>query len=123
MELGDRNLVVQRASVGSEKKAQAIAATSSSTPALPTAEGGDAGEPTSCMVLLNMVTPEELQDDDEYAEIVADIRDECTKYGNVIDVRIPRPAKESKGALRTRGSPPRKKETGEGGRGEGVCEV
>lgn len=100
MELGDRNLVVQRASVGSEKKAAAIAGTNpTAVPTLPTAaEGGDAGEPTSCMVLLNMVTPEELQDDDEYAEIVADIRDECTKYGNVIDVRIPRPAKESKGA-------------------------
>ncbi|SPO29185.1 related to pre-mRNA splicing factor U2AF large chain [Ustilago trichophora] len=108
MELGDRNLVVQRASVGSEKKAQAIAATGANAGTLGSAvpsslqqfagEGGDAGEPTSCMVLLNMVTPEELQDDEEYADIVEDIRDECTKYGAVTDVRVPRPAKESKGA-------------------------
>ncbi|TKY88008.1 hypothetical protein EX895_003104 [Sporisorium graminicola] len=109
MELGDRNLVVQRASVGSEKKAQALAATGANAGALGGAavpssvqqfagEGGDAGEPTSCMVMLNMVTPEELQDDEEYADIVEDIRDECTKYGPVTDVRVPRPAKESKGA-------------------------
>ncbi|KAJ9476032.1 Splicing factor, subunit [Pseudozyma hubeiensis] len=109
MELGDRNLVVQRASVGSEKKAQAIAATGANAGSLGGAavpnsvqkfagEGGDAGEPTSCMVMLNMVTPEELQDDEEYADIVEDIRDECNKYGAVSDVRIPRPAKESKGA-------------------------
>lgn len=108
MELGDRNLVVQRASVGSEKKAQAIAATGANAGVLGSAvpssvqqfagEGGDAGEPTSCMVMLNMVTPDELQDDEEYADIVEDIRDECTKYGAVTDVRVPRPAKESKGA-------------------------
>lgn len=109
MELGDRNLVVQRASVGSEKKAAAITATGANVGALGTGgvpsavqkfagEGGDAGEPTSCMVMLNMVTPEELQDDEEYADIVEDIRDECTKYGAVTDVRVPRPAKESKGA-------------------------
>ncbi|KAJ1596335.1 hypothetical protein NDA14_004610 [Ustilago hordei] len=109
MELGDRNLVVQRASVGSEKKAQAIAATGANAGALGDAgmpssvqqfagEGGDAGEPRSCMVMLNMVTPEELQDDEEYADIVEDIREECTKYGTVTDVRVPRPAKESKGA-------------------------
>ncbi|ETS64341.1 hypothetical protein PaG_01188 [Moesziomyces aphidis] len=106
MELGDRNLVVQRASVGSEKKAQAIAASGANVGALGVPSsvqqfagaGGDAGEPTSCMVMLNMVTPEELQDDEEYADIVEDIRDECTKFGTVNDVRVPRPAKESKGA-------------------------
>ncbi|EST07182.1 RNA recognition motif domain protein [Kalmanozyma brasiliensis GHG001] len=96
MELGERNLVVQRASVGSEKKAAAIA-TPVGVPSF-AGEGGDAGEPTQCMVLLNMVTPEELQDDEEYADIVEDIREECAKYGVVEDVRIPRPAKESKGA-------------------------
>lgn len=109
MELGDRNLVVQRASVGSEKKAQALAATGANMGALGGAavpssvqkfagDGSDASEPTTCMVMLNMVTPEELQDDEEYADIVEDIRDECNKYGAVSDVRIPRPAKESKGA-------------------------
>ncbi|SNX87443.1 related to pre-mRNA splicing factor U2AF large chain [Melanopsichium pennsylvanicum] len=106
MELGDRNLVVQRASVGSEKKAQALAATEANAGAPGTSAvssafaggGGDGGEPTNCMVMLNMITPQELQDDEEYADIVEDIRDECTKYGAVTDVRIPRPAKESKGA-------------------------
>lgn len=106
MQIEDRSLVVQRASVGSDKKALTITATGPSSSGLEltnsmqkfAGNGGDAGEPTSCMVMLNMVTPEELQNDEEYADIVEDIREECTKYGAVTDVRIPRPAKESKGA-------------------------
>ncbi|EPQ27165.1 uncharacterized protein PFL1_05446 [Pseudozyma flocculosa PF-1] len=113
MELADRKLVVQRASMGNDRRnAHGAAGTgpnagplgSGGVANLPPSlrnfagNGGDAGEPTSCMVMLNMVTPEELQSDDEYADIVEDIRDECTKYGNVTDVRIPRPAKKSKGA-------------------------
>jgi splicing factor U2AF subunit len=42
--------------------------------------------------LLNMVTPEELMDDDDYADIRDDVRDECGKYGTVVDLQIPRPA-------------------------------
>ncbi|KAN0063799.1 hypothetical protein ACQY0O_003850 [Thecaphora frezii] len=113
MELADRRLVVQRASVGSEKRHQHNPAGTGANAGplgaggfkhLPPSlrnfagNGGDAGEPTSCIVMLNMVTPEELQDDEEYADIVEDIRDECSKYGDVLDVRIPRPAKKSKGA-------------------------
>lgn len=55
------------------------------------------GEPTACMTMLNMVTPEELVDDVEYGEIVEDVRDECAKFGEVVDVRIPRPVAQSKG--------------------------
>ena len=40
---------------------------------------------------MNMVTPEELVDDEEYEDIIEDIRDECTKYGTVKSVEIPRP--------------------------------
>lgn len=43
------------------------------------------------MVMLNMVTPEELQDDEEYVDIVDDINEECRKFGVVEGVRIPRP--------------------------------
>jgi splicing factor U2AF subunit len=38
-----------------------------------------------------MVVAEELQDDQEYEDIVADIREECTKYGVVLSLRVPRP--------------------------------
>lgn len=51
------------------------------------------------MVMLNMVTPEELQDDEEFQDILEDINEECSKYGEVEGVRIPRPVarKQKKG--------------------------
>ena len=38
-----------------------------------------------------MVTPDELRDDEEYEEIVDDIREECNRHGAVRSVEIPRP--------------------------------
>ncbi|KAL1918440.1 uncharacterized protein VTP21DRAFT_3100 [Calcarisporiella thermophila] len=85
MELGDRKLVVQRASVGSSGR------TSDGLPlpgmALPMGEV----RPTTVLQLMNMVTPEELEDDEEYQEILEDVRDECLKFGQVTNVKIPRP--------------------------------
>jgi len=126
--LGEKKLVVQRASVGSSRSqnpaggANAIAlhpnlmlATNGATEVLP----------TNVLQLLNMVTPEELEDDQEYqgtdhcsvvfcmftscffllyqelplinpyfssiADILEDIREECSKFGQVLAVKIPRP--------------------------------
>lgn len=90
MQLGDKKLVVQRASVGA-KNAQmsAQAPVQIQVPGL-TLTGG-AGPATEVLCLLNMVTPEELRDDEEYEDIVEDIREECNKYGVVRSVEIPRP--------------------------------
>ncbi|KAJ3333680.1 hypothetical protein HDU76_005154 [Blyttiomyces sp. JEL0837] len=91
MELGDKKLVVQRASIGSNK--QAAAAPSFLPSMLPSSLlGMTAGniEPTTVLLLLNMVTAEELEDDEEYSEILDDITEECSKYGRVINVVIPR---------------------------------
>lgn len=49
------------------------------------------GVPTEVLCLMNMVAPEELIDDEEYEEIVEDVRDECGKYGQVKSIEIPRP--------------------------------
>ncbi|KAJ1073128.1 hypothetical protein K5549_015361 [Capra hircus] len=49
------------------------------------------GHPTEVLCLMNMVLPEELLDDEEYEEIVEDVRDECGKYGLVKSIEIPRP--------------------------------
>lgn len=38
-----------------------------------------------------MVTPDELQDEEEYEDICEDIREECGKYGVVRSLEIPRP--------------------------------
>lgn len=43
------------------------------------------------LCLLNMVMPEELVDDDDYEEILEDVREECCKYGGVRSIEIPRP--------------------------------
>ena len=49
------------------------------------------GIPTEVLCLMNMVAPEELLDDEEYEEILEDVREECSKYGQVKSIEIPRP--------------------------------
>ncbi|XP_017488992.1 PREDICTED: splicing factor U2AF 50 kDa subunit-like [Rhagoletis zephyria] len=92
MQLGDKKLIVQRASVGA-KNAQ-----NSSTTAAPVmiqvpgmSMVGTSGPPTEVLCLLNMVTPDELRDEEEYEDILEDIKEECNKYGVVRSVEIPRP--------------------------------
>mmetsp|Transcript_40083 Transcript_40083/g.78024 ORF Transcript_40083/g.78024 Transcript_40083/m.78024 type:complete len:130 (+) Transcript_40083:1990-2379(+) len=47
--------------------------------------------PTPVLVLLNMVTPAELIDDEEYHDIRTQVGQECEKFGSVVSVVIPRP--------------------------------
>lgn len=106
MEVGDRKLVVQRASVGQGGSGPLPGGGAGAPPQAHDPQQqqrpGEAllaagpGEPTRAMTLLNMVTPDELLDDEEYGDIVEDVRDECAKYGTVVDVRIPRPHARSK---------------------------
>lgn len=51
----------------------------------------NSGLPTEVLCLLNMVVPEELVDDEDYEEILEDVREECCKYGGVRSIEIPRP--------------------------------
>ncbi|TPX66071.1 hypothetical protein SpCBS45565_g04719 [Spizellomyces sp. 'palustris'] len=91
MELGDKKLIVQRASVGASKMGMGMGIL---PPLLPTAVlTGAAGpiEPTTVLLLLNMVTADELVNDEDYQDILEDIRDECTKYGTIRNITIPRP--------------------------------
>uniref|UniRef100_A0A3B4BFE7 Splicing factor U2AF subunit n=1 Tax=Periophthalmus magnuspinnatus TaxID=409849 RepID=A0A3B4BFE7_9GOBI len=94
MQLGDKKLLVQRASVGSKN---ASLTTINQTPVTLQVPGLNSsvtqmgGLPTEVLCLMNMVAPEELIDDEEYEEIVEDVRDECSKYGQVKSIEIPRP--------------------------------
>uniref|UniRef100_A0A1A9W316 Splicing factor U2AF subunit n=1 Tax=Glossina brevipalpis TaxID=37001 RepID=A0A1A9W316_9MUSC len=92
MQLGDKKLIVQRASVGA-KNAQnnsAVAApVTIQVPGLSTFV--NSGPPTEVLCLLNMVTSDELRDEEEYEDILEDIKEECNKYGVVRSVEIPRP--------------------------------
>jgi len=47
--------------------------------------------PSKILRLDNMVTLEELNSEEDYDDIMEDVRDECGTYGTVISVKIPRP--------------------------------
>ncbi len=46
--------------------------------------------PSRCLFLANIVQPSDLEDDAEFEEIYEDIKAECSNYGEVEDVKIPR---------------------------------
>ncbi|CAF0971396.1 unnamed protein product [Rotaria sordida] len=88
MQLGDKKLIVQLASVGAKNM-----------PGMPGAIGVQLpgvnllapSVTTEVLCLLNMVTEDELRDDEEYEDIMEDVREECGKYGFVKSLEIPRP--------------------------------
>mmetsp|Transcript_10568 Transcript_10568/g.17284 ORF Transcript_10568/g.17284 Transcript_10568/m.17284 type:complete len:223 (-) Transcript_10568:494-1162(-) len=51
-------------------------------------------KPSKVIVLQNMVTLEDLENDDSYTDIMEDVRDECRNYGDIEEVIIPRPSKD-----------------------------
>lgn len=55
---------------------------------------------TPVLLLLNMMTPEELVDNDEYREIREDIETECAKFGSIVSLVIPRPDPKTVGKAR-----------------------
>ncbi|CAJ0625837.1 11581_t:CDS:2 [Entrophospora sp. SA101] len=93
-ELSDRKLVVQRASIGSAKNL-GMAVVLSYSVLIPAGSGEM--QPTTVLQLLNMDTSEELVDDEEYEDIVEDVREECSKFGCIIDMKIPRPGQSTTG--------------------------
>ncbi|CCM00255.1 uncharacterized protein FIBRA_02285 [Fibroporia radiculosa] len=98
MELGDKFLVVQRASVGAKPGQPPIPGLYDQVeiprPILPA--GDVEGTDARILLMLNMVVPEDLTDDQEYADVYEDVKEECSKYGLVEDLRIPRPVKRDK---------------------------
>lgn len=81
LEVGEQRLVVRR-----------VMAPSNAPPADDVQETSD--NPTRAMLMLNMVTAEELMDDSEYADIMEDVRSECERHGIVTSVYIPRPLRD-----------------------------
>jgi len=90
MQLGDKKLIVQRASVGA-KNAQNQAPVQLQVPGLNLNQ--ESGAATEVLCLMNMIMPEELEDEEEYEDILEDVREECGKYGAVRSLEIPRPIK------------------------------
>lgn len=48
--------------------------------------------PTTVLVLTNMVTVDELKNDQEFEDIMLDAKEEAEKFGTVMSVKIPRPS-------------------------------
>ena len=92
MQLGEKKLIVQRAALGSKNGAAMTAPVTIQVPGAQQAlQNMKDTRPTEVLCLLNMVTVEELAEDEEYEDIVADIKEECEKYGEVRSIEIPRP--------------------------------
>ncbi|PWY90736.1 hypothetical protein BO70DRAFT_358188 [Aspergillus heteromorphus CBS 117.55] len=90
MELGDRHLKVVRASIGmTQASGLDMGVNAMSMFAKTTSQDL---ETSRVLQLLNMVTPEELMDGEDYEEICDDVHEECSKYGKVVEVKVPRPS-------------------------------
>ncbi|KAL9124543.1 MAG: hypothetical protein Q9217_006131, partial [Psora testacea] len=90
MELGGKHLKVQRASVGvAQASGLEMGVNAMSMLAGTTSDNLEEGR---VLQLLNMVTPEELIDNEDYEEICEDVKEECEKYGTVLEMKVPRPS-------------------------------
>ena len=91
MRLGDRTLTVRRAD--GPKNIQPV------QPPMAKAEGGyqaamfTASAP-KVVKLKDAITIEELEDDEEYEDILEDMREEFGKFGKLVALHIPRPPKD-----------------------------
>lgn len=88
MRLVEYTLKAQKASIGVTQVAGEMSVNAMSMLAGTTAPNGDVSR---VLQLLNMVTAEELMDNDDYEEIRDDIQEECEKFGKILALKIPRP--------------------------------
>ncbi|KAI0983298.1 hypothetical protein GJ496_006364 [Pomphorhynchus laevis] len=86
MVLGEKRLIVQYANQPIMNNGTPV---SIQVPGMPTLS--TPFPPTEVLCLLNMVTEEELMDDEEYEDIMDDVRNECGKFGSIKSLEIPRP--------------------------------
>lgn len=96
MEIADNTLRVRRASIGM-KQAAGVEMGVNAMAMMAGTTSVDL-EASRVLQLLNMVTADELLDPEEYDEICEDIRDECQKFGSLVDMKVPRPSGGSRQA-------------------------
>ncbi|EFP08403.1 CRE-UAF-1 protein [Caenorhabditis remanei] len=92
MQLGDKQLVVQLACANQTRHNTHLPNSASAIAGIDLSQG--AGRATEILCLMNMVTEDELRSDEDYEEILEDVREECSKYGIVRSLEIPRPYDE-----------------------------
>lgn len=59
--------------------------------ALPVAAANTEDQPSPVLKMANMVSIDELRDDEEYADLAEDVEEECKRFGDVTGLEIPRP--------------------------------
>lgn len=93
LELGENKLVMQRASVAAPALMGGPLPIAAPILAIEIIGGANlrSFKPTSILLLLNTVLPEELEDDAQFEDIVLDIREECKRFGEVMEIMVPRP--------------------------------
>ncbi|GAW18120.1 hypothetical protein ANO14919_075930 [Xylariales sp. No.14919] len=90
MVIGEKNLKVQKASIGITQVSGVEMGVNAMSMLAGTTASNDS-EISRVVQLLNMVTPEELLDNDDYEEICEDVEGECAKYGKIVAMKVPRP--------------------------------
>ena len=105
MLIGDKHIKVQKASLGITQVAGEMGVNAMSMLAGTT--GGADSDESRVLQLLNMVTPDELMDNDDYngkirmpcrsirdanipIEICEDVEEECSKFGQILALKVPR---------------------------------
>ena len=97
MEIGDKYLVVQRTSVGAKLGMPNLLydqLPEITRPIMPAGENNTMD--AHILLMLDMVTPEDFVDDQEYGGIYEDVKEESSRYGAVEDLHIPWPIKKDK---------------------------
>jgi splicing factor U2AF 65 kDa subunit len=96
MQLAEKKLICERASSIRAKRALISEANITSSLMMILAIKPEEIELHPVMLMVNCVQPQDLQRDEDYEDICADIEEECSKYGQVVCVHVPRPDKSRK---------------------------
>ncbi|PKU66166.1 Splicing factor U2af large subunit B [Dendrobium catenatum] len=95
IKMGDKTLTVRRANQGAVQprpEQESVLLQAQQQVALQKLVFQAGSVPTKVICLTQVVTEDELKDDEEYEDIVEDMRGEGGKYGALVNVVIPRPS-------------------------------
>ncbi|CAI8600564.1 unnamed protein product [Vicia faba] len=94
IKMGDKTLTVRRANQGTTQpkpEQESILMHAQQQIALQKLIFQPALVATKVVCLTNAVSPDELKEDEDFEEIIDDMRQECSKFGTLVNVVIPRP--------------------------------
>ena len=97
MELGNKYLVMQHVSVSAKPGMPNLLYNQVPEIHCPIMPAGESNTSDAhILLMLNMVTPKDLVDDQEYGDIYEDVKEECSQYSAMEDLHISWPVKKDK---------------------------